>query len=226
MCSQSSKPRSLIANLLAGPPSLASLHLGRDGSIINHLSMGASEGASALRSLSPLGTSLHLRASYPSSRPSRLDHPAVAAGRAMAGSGYSFCHLFIYFWQMLHTHTHTYSSCSHSFTSQNFISFSLVMAKKLGGIVWYSLTDCILTSLSLCIRTDARTVSSGSSAWEGQLNSIVLSEYASTEMSIHALYMHEVKQMSKRALFLKHYYSSTHSYNLIHACSNPLNSLL
>ncbi|XP_017337852.1 autophagy-related protein 9A [Ictalurus punctatus] len=127
-----SEPRSLIANLLAGPPSLASLHLGRDGSIINHLSMGASEGASALRSLSPLGTSLHLRASYPSSRPSRLDHPAVAAGRAMAGSG-----------------------------------------------------------------TDARTVSSGSSAWEGQLNSIVLSEYASTEMSIHALYMHEMhKQQS------------------------------
>uniref|UniRef100_A0A669EWH6 Autophagy-related protein 9 n=1 Tax=Oreochromis niloticus TaxID=8128 RepID=A0A669EWH6_ORENI len=40
--------------------------------------------------------------------------------------------------------------------------------------------------------TDARTVSSGSSAWEGQLTSLVLSEYASTEMSIHALYMHEV----------------------------------
>lgn len=44
---------------------------------------------------------------------------------------------------------------------------------------------------SFC-RTDARTVSSGSSAWEGQLTSLVLSEYASTEMSIHALYMHEV----------------------------------
>lgn len=41
--------------------------------------------------------------------------------------------------------------------------------------------------------TDARTVSSGSSAWEGQLSSMVLSEYASTEMSIHALYMHEVR---------------------------------
>lgn len=41
-------------------------------------------------------------------------------------------------------------------------------------------------------RTDARTMSSGSSAWEGQLTSLVLSEYASTEMSIHALYMHEV----------------------------------
>lgn len=35
-------------------------------------------------------------------------------------------------------------------------------------------------------------MSSGSSAWEGQLTSLVLSEYASTEMSIHALYMHEV----------------------------------
>lgn len=45
---------------------------------------------------------------------------------------------------------------------------------------------------SLVFRTDARTVSSGSSAWEGQLTSMVLSEYASTEMSIHALYMHEV----------------------------------
>lgn len=39
---------------------------------------------------------------------------------------------------------------------------------------------------------DARTVSSGSSAWEGQLQSMILSEYASTEMSLHALYMHEV----------------------------------
>lgn len=45
---------------------------------------------------------------------------------------------------------------------------------------------------SYSCRTDARTVSSGSSAWEGQLTSLVLSEYASTEMSIHALYMHEV----------------------------------
>uniref|UniRef100_A0AAQ4RWQ0 Autophagy-related protein 9 n=1 Tax=Gasterosteus aculeatus aculeatus TaxID=481459 RepID=A0AAQ4RWQ0_GASAC len=48
-------------------------------------------------------------------------------------------------------------------------------------------------------RTDARTVSSGSSAWEGQLTSLVLSEYASTEMSIHALYMHEVIVIKKRA---------------------------
>ncbi|KAL7991868.1 hypothetical protein Chor_016124 [Crotalus horridus] len=39
---------------------------------------------------------------------------------------------------------------------------------------------------------DARTASSGSSAWEGQLQSLILSEYASTEMSLHALYMHEL----------------------------------
>uniref|UniRef100_A0A8C1EAZ8 Autophagy-related protein 9 n=1 Tax=Cyprinus carpio carpio TaxID=630221 RepID=A0A8C1EAZ8_CYPCA len=101
-----SEPRSLIANLLMGPPSLASLHLGREGSI-NPVSIGVSEGASALRSLSPVSTSQHLRGT-------------------MTGSG-----------------------------------------------------------------TDARTISSGSSAWEGQLSSMVLSEYASTEMSIHALYMHE-----------------------------------
>lgn len=42
---------------------------------------------------------------------------------------------------------------------------------------------------------DARTVSSGSSAWEGQLQSMILSEYASTEMSLHALYMHEVSSV-------------------------------
>lgn len=42
---------------------------------------------------------------------------------------------------------------------------------------------------------DARTVSSGSSAWEGQLQSMILSEYASTEMSLHALYMHEVSNV-------------------------------
>lgn len=47
-------------------------------------------------------------------------------------------------------------------------------------------------------RTDARTVSSGSSAWEGPLTSLVLSEYASTEMSIHALYIHEVHVFKHR----------------------------
>lgn len=80
------QPRSLIANLLMGPPSLASLHLGREGSI-NPVSIGVSEGASALRSLSPVSMSQHLRGSYPSARLPRADHPAVVAGRAMTGSG-------------------------------------------------------------------------------------------------------------------------------------------
>uniref|UniRef100_A0A671T8G2 Autophagy-related protein 9 n=1 Tax=Sinocyclocheilus anshuiensis TaxID=1608454 RepID=A0A671T8G2_9TELE len=110
-----SEPRSLIANLLMGPPSLASLHLGREGSI-NPVSTGVSVGASALHSISPVSTSLHLRNSYPSLKTNK--------------------------------------------TTKTFI-------------------------------TDARTISSGSSAWEGQLTSMILSEYASTEMSIHALYMHE-----------------------------------
>lgn len=133
-----SEPRSLIANLLMGPPSLASLHLGREGSI-NHVSIGVSEGASALRSLSPVSTSLHLRGSYQSARLPRSDHPAVVAGRGMAGSG-----------------------------------------------------------------TDARTISSGSSAWEGQLTSMILSEYASTEMSIHALYMHEMHKQQSRGELSRH----------------------
>lgn len=80
------QPRSLIANLLMGPPSLTSLHLGREGSI-NPVSVGVSEGASALRSLSPISASIHLRGSYPSARLPRPDHPAVAASRAMTGSG-------------------------------------------------------------------------------------------------------------------------------------------
>uniref|UniRef100_A0A8C1PJM8 Autophagy-related protein 9 n=1 Tax=Cyprinus carpio TaxID=7962 RepID=A0A8C1PJM8_CYPCA len=115
-----SEPRSLIANLLMGPPSLASLHLGREGSI-NPVSIGVSEGASALHSISPVSTSLHLRGSYPSAR-----------------------------------------------------------------------------------LTDARTISSGSSAWEGQLTSMILSEYASTEMSIHALYMHEMHKQQSRGEVSRH----------------------
>lgn len=159
-----SEPRSLIANLLAGPPSLASLHLGRDGSLINHLSIGVSEGASALRSLSPLSNSLHMRASYPSTRVPRPDHPAVAAGRAMAGSG-----------------------------------------------------------------TDARTVSSGSSAWEGQLTSMILSEYASTEMSIHALYMHEMHKQQSRVDVSRHTWhrqesddSGESAHDYVEAARNPM----
>ncbi|XP_076159593.1 autophagy-related protein 9A [Alosa pseudoharengus] len=137
---QSEEPRSLIANLLSGPPPLASLHLGRDGSLANHVSVGLSDGgAPTLRSLSPLSGSLHMRGSYPSSRLPRPDHPAVSTSRAMAGSG-----------------------------------------------------------------TDARTVSSGSSAWEGQVTSMVLSEYASTEMSIHALYMHELHKQQSRGELSRH----------------------
>nr|XP_033800764.1 autophagy-related protein 9A isoform X2 [Geotrypetes seraphini] len=41
---------------------------------------------------------------------------------------------------------------------------------------------------------DARTASSGSSAWEGQLQSMIFSEYGSTEMSLHALYLHGAHQ--------------------------------
>ncbi|XP_057194806.1 autophagy-related protein 9A [Triplophysa rosa] len=133
-----SEPHSLIANLLMGPPSLSSLHLGREGSI-NPVSVGASEGASALRSLSPISSSIHLRGSYPSARLPRPDQPALAASRAMTGSG-----------------------------------------------------------------TDAQTISSGSSAWEGQLTSMVLSEYASTEMSIHALYMHEMHKQQSQGELSRH----------------------
>lgn len=46
---------------------------------------------------------------------------------------------------------------------------------------------------------DARTASSGSSVWEGQLQSLVLSEYASTEMSLHALYMHQLHKQQAQA---------------------------
>uniref|UniRef100_A0A8C7SI55 Autophagy-related protein 9 n=1 Tax=Oncorhynchus mykiss TaxID=8022 RepID=A0A8C7SI55_ONCMY len=121
-----SEPRSLIANFLAGPPSLASLHLGRDGSLTDHGPVGVSDGASALRSLSVSST----RGSCSSTH--RSAGHASSASRAMPGSS-----------------------------------------------------------------TDARTASSGSSVWEGQLTSLVLSEYASTEMSIHALYIHELhKQQS------------------------------
>ncbi|XP_063067615.1 autophagy-related protein 9A [Engraulis encrasicolus] len=52
--------------------------------------------------------------------------------------------------------------------------------------------------------TDARTVSSGNSVWEGQLTSMVLSEYASTEMSIHALYMHELHKQQSRGELSRH----------------------
>uniref|UniRef100_A0A3P9JEJ8 Autophagy-related protein 9 n=1 Tax=Oryzias latipes TaxID=8090 RepID=A0A3P9JEJ8_ORYLA len=128
-----SEPRSLVANLLAGPSSLASVHFGCDNSLINHAVAG-SDGASALRSLSPVSSSLHLRGSL-----SMAQRASGFTGKAMSGSG-----------------------------------------------------------------TDARTVSSGSSAWEGQLTSMVLSEYASTEMSIHALYIHELHKQQSRGELSRH----------------------
>ncbi|XP_029460831.1 autophagy-related protein 9A-like [Rhinatrema bivittatum] len=45
---------------------------------------------------------------------------------------------------------------------------------------------------------DARTASSGSSAWEGQLQSMIFSEYGSNEMSLHALYLHQAHQRHTR----------------------------
>ncbi|CAB1421714.1 unnamed protein product [Pleuronectes platessa] len=125
-----SEPRSLVANLLEGPSTLGSVHFGRDSFLANHAA-GVGDGASALRSLSPISSSLHLRGSLSAAHQTAGCNTS-AMSKAMAGSG-----------------------------------------------------------------TDARTVSSGSSAWEGQLTSLGLSEYASTEMSIHALYMHELhKQQS------------------------------
>uniref|UniRef100_G3P6Z7 Autophagy-related protein 9 n=1 Tax=Gasterosteus aculeatus aculeatus TaxID=481459 RepID=G3P6Z7_GASAC len=125
-----SEPRSLVANLLAGPSTLTSIHFGHDSSLTNQA--GLSDGASALRSLSPNSGSLHLRGSLNAAHTSTMS-------KAMAGSG-----------------------------------------------------------------TDARTVSSGSSAWEGQLTSLVLSEYASTEMSIHALYMHELHKQQSHGELSRH----------------------
>uniref|UniRef100_A0A8C4EAY5 Autophagy-related protein 9 n=1 Tax=Dicentrarchus labrax TaxID=13489 RepID=A0A8C4EAY5_DICLA len=131
-----SEPRSLIANLLGGPSTLNSVHFGRDSSLTNHAAAGLSDGASALRSLSPISSSLHLKGSLSAAH--RAGHTS-AMSKAMASSG-----------------------------------------------------------------TDARTVSSGSSAWEGQLTSLVLSEYASTEMSIHALYMHELHKQQSRGEHSRH----------------------
>lgn len=132
-----SEPRSLIANLLVGPSTLTSIHFGRDSSLTNHAVAGLGDGASALRSLSPISSSLHLRGSLSAAH--RASGHTSTMNKAMAGSG-----------------------------------------------------------------TDARTVSSGSSAWEGQLTSLVLSEYASTEMSIHALYMHELHKQQSRGELSRH----------------------
>lgn len=130
-----SEPRSLVANLLTGPTTLASVHFARDSSLTNHAAGAISDGASALRSLSPISGSLYLRGSLSAVH---KGNPS-AMSKAMAGSG-----------------------------------------------------------------TDARTVSSGSSAWEGQFTSLVLSEYASTEMSLHAIYMHELHKQQSRGELPRH----------------------
>ncbi|KAM6973042.1 autophagy-related protein 9A [Aplochiton taeniatus] len=133
-----SEPRSLVANLLAGPPTLGSIHLGLDGSLTNQAAVGMGDGASALRSLSPVSSSVRgMRGSFSSSH--RTAGHTSTTGRPMAGSG-----------------------------------------------------------------TDACTASSGSSVWEGQLTSLVLSEYASTEMSIHALCMHEIHKQQSRGELSRH----------------------
>lgn len=129
-----SEPRSLVANILAGPSTLGSVHFPCDNSLTHHAVSGITSGATALRSLSPVSGSLHLRGSL-----SAAQRASGFTSRAMTGSG-----------------------------------------------------------------TDARTVSSGSSAWEGQLTSLVLSEYASTEMSIHALYMHELHKQQSRGDLSRH----------------------
>ncbi|ELK36446.1 Autophagy-related protein 9A [Myotis davidii] len=49
------------------------------------------------------------------------------------------------------------------------------------------------------VQYHARTASSWSSVWEGQLQSLVLSEYTSTEMSLHALYMHQLHKQQTQA---------------------------
>lgn len=76
------QPRSLIANLLTGPSTLASVHFDRDISLANHAAAGINDGGSALRSLSPISSSLHLRGSL-----SAAHRAAGHTSRTMAGSG-------------------------------------------------------------------------------------------------------------------------------------------
>nr|XP_061824103.1 autophagy-related protein 9A-like [Nerophis lumbriciformis] len=136
-----SEPRSLVANLLGAPSTLASVHFGGDSLLGSPAAAAAAlagtDGASALRSLSPVSSIFHLRGSM--SAAYRTPGHTSAMSRTMAGSG-----------------------------------------------------------------TDARTLSSGSSAWEGQLTSLVLSEYASTDMSMHALYIHELHKQQSRGELSRH----------------------
>ncbi|KAF2975623.1 hypothetical protein EK904_002825 [Melospiza melodia maxima] len=137
-------------------------HMSRDGQASRHLS----EVASALRSFSPLQS-----AQQPSSG-------FQASGREGEGA------------QPRGASAMTASGGASSYPVQEQISVSGTLewrgAGHCGG-TWAGNTTGVF-----CGSADARTVSSGSSAWEGQLQSMILSEYASTEMSLHALYMHEV----------------------------------
>ncbi|MEE6488994.1 hypothetical protein FKM82_015457 [Ascaphus truei] len=56
------------------------------------------------------------------------------------------------------------------------------------------------------IGADFRNGSFGSSVWEGPVHSGTLSEYASTEMSLHALYMHELHQQHTRMAPGRHHW--------------------
>lgn len=80
--SHTSQPRSLIANLLGGPSTLASIHFCRDSSLTSHT---AADGASALRSLSPLTNSAQLRGNLNvAHRPAGHN---LAMSKTMTGSG-------------------------------------------------------------------------------------------------------------------------------------------
>lgn len=80
------QPRSLIANILVGPSTLASIHFGRDGSLTNHTAAVLGDGASALRSLSPVSNSLNMRSSFSVAHRSACHTSAMS--KAMAGSGW------------------------------------------------------------------------------------------------------------------------------------------
>lgn len=79
------QPRSLIANLLAGPSTLGSVHFARDSSLTNHAAAGIGDGTSALRSLSPVSSNHHLRGSLSAAH--RAAAHTSATSRAMACSG-------------------------------------------------------------------------------------------------------------------------------------------
>lgn len=82
-----SQPKSLVANLLAGPSTLGSVHFGRESYLINQAAAGVGDRASALRSLSPISSSLHLRGSLNAAHRTASSHTS-AMNKTMAGSGW------------------------------------------------------------------------------------------------------------------------------------------